>query len=84
MTKVTIVFTNYDFDNDKGTAHAFIQKGNDIEVHEFDFIYEYDEDTASDTEDVRNITNILKKHYGDNIEISIKRIHKYHTIDYNK
>lgn len=84
MTKVLIIFTNYNFDKDEGTAHAIVttQDGK-INIHEFDFIYEYDEDSASDTEDIRNITEILKKHYGD-IEVSVKRIHKFHNIDYNK
>lgn len=84
MIKATIVFTHYDFNNDKGTAHAFIQKGNNIEVHQFDFVYEYNEDSASDAEDIRNITEILKKHYGNDIEINVKKVHKYHDIDYNK
>ena len=85
MVKVLIIFTHYDFDNDKGTAHAIVNTNSgETIVHQFDFVYEYDEDTASDETDIQRITDILKKHYGADIEINVKRVHKFHDIDYNK
>jgi len=85
MVKALIIFTHYDFNNDNGTAHAIVHTNNgEINVHQFDFTYEYDEDSASDETDIRNMTDILKRHYGNDIEIKVKKVHKYHDVNYNK
>ena len=69
MIKATVFTTSYDFDRDVGTTHVVVQLENGhTRVHRFVFKYSWDE-CPSDVEDNNNIIRILKKVYGDNIQM---------------
>lgn len=76
-----VTCADYSLDTDTAIYVVFIKKGNKVNVENITIKYSWEEE-ASDEEDEKDILNILKEKYGNNITI-VDKTHgvDYHTID---
>lgn len=73
-----VTCADYSLDTDTAIYVVFIKENNKINVEHFNIKYSWEEE-ASDEEDEKDILNILKEKYGNNITI----INKTHNINYH-